>query len=273
MARMPGVIQKPTPNCTTGGQDSVHGVVLHIMEGTLDGSDSWFRNPAAQASAHFGVGKNGTIYQWVDTADRAWAQAAGNRTWLSIEHEGYAGDVLTAKQLAATASIVAWAAKTYGFPLVISDDVNGKGLGWHGMGGISWGGHTGCPGEPIKAQRAAILIAAKVINAPAPTPTPSGSTYTVKKGDTLGQIAANHGVTLDALLAANPAFRAHPDSIQPGDKINIPAAATKYVIVKSGDTLGQIAEDNGLTLAAILKLNPAVKDANLINPGDKIRVK
>lgn len=161
MARMPGATWRPVPNCTKDGQESVHGVVLHIMEGTLDGSDSWFRNPSSQASSHFGVGTDGRIYQWVDTADRAWAQAAGNRDWLSIEHEGHAGDSLTAAQLAATARILAWAHTQHGVPLQSTDSVDGRGLGWHGMGGSAWGGHTGCPGDPIKAQRGAIIAAAK----------------------------------------------------------------------------------------------------------------
>lgn len=61
MARMPGATWRPVPNCTKGGQDSARGVVLHIMQGTLDGSDSWFRNTKSQASGHFGVGKDGRI--------------------------------------------------------------------------------------------------------------------------------------------------------------------------------------------------------------------
>ncbi|MEU7431097.1 peptidoglycan-binding protein [Streptomyces sioyaensis] len=160
MARMPGVQWRPVPNRTKGGQRSVRGVVLHIMQGTLDGSDSWFRNTEAEASAHFGVGTDGRIYQWVDTADRAWAQADGNRDWLSIEHEGHAGDKLTDKQLAATARIVAWMHAEHGVPLQSTDSTDGRGIGWHGMGGAAWGGHTGCPGNPIKAQRAAIIKAA-----------------------------------------------------------------------------------------------------------------
>lgn len=160
MARMPGAQWRPVPNCTKGGQQSVRGVVLHIMQGTLDGSDSWFRNTKAQASAHFGVGIDGRIFQWVDTADRAWAQADGNRDWLSIEHEGHAGDKLTEKQLAATARIVAWMHSTHDVLLQSTDSTTGRGIGWHGMGGAAWGGHTGCPGTPIKEQRAAIIKAA-----------------------------------------------------------------------------------------------------------------
>ncbi|MEU6344492.1 peptidoglycan recognition family protein [Streptomyces sp. NPDC046977] len=160
MARMPGATWRPVPNCTKGGQEAVYGAVLHIMAGTLDGSDSWFRNPKSEASAHFGVGKDGRIYQWVDTADRAWAQSSGNRTWLSIEHEGQGGDALTAPQLAATARIIAWMHATHGVKLQIADSPTGRGIGWHGMGGSDWGGHYDCPGTPIKNQRSAIIAAA-----------------------------------------------------------------------------------------------------------------
>jgi LysM repeat protein len=47
----------------------------------------------------------------------------------------------------------------------------------------------------------------------------------------------------------------------------------KWVIVKSGDTLSGISKANRITLAALLKLNPGIKNPNLIYPGQKIRVK
>lgn len=267
MARMPGAVWRPVPNCTKGGQESVNGVILHIMQGSLAGSDSWFRNPASKASAHFGVGKTGTIYQWVDTADRAWAQSAGNRTWLSIEHEGYSGTPLTAAQIAATAKIVAWAQQTHKFTLQATDSITGKGVGWHGMGGAAWGGHYDCPGDPVKTQRAAIISAAKAIITPS-----SNSIYTVKKGDTLSSIAAAHDVTLAELLAVNPAHKAHPDDITVGAKITLPPPDATWVTVKKGDTLSDIAAAHHITLTQILTLNPQIKDADTIAVGDKIRV-
>jgi len=171
MARFAGASWRPVRNFTAGGQDSVHGVVIHIMDGTLAGSEAWFNNPASQASAHFGTGKAGALYQWVDTADRAWAQAGGNRTWLSVENEGKGGDALTDPQLQHCAEVLAWAHKTYGVPLQTTTDPNGKGLGFHGMGGAAWGGHTSCPGPNIVAQLPEIVRRAKAIagdSAPAP---------------------------------------------------------------------------------------------------------
>jgi len=78
--------------------------VLHIMEGTLAGTDSWFKNPSSQVSAHFGIGKDGTVYQWVDTAFVAWHVASDNGFAIGIEHEGNAGDLLTPEQFAVTAA-------------------------------------------------------------------------------------------------------------------------------------------------------------------------
>lgn len=164
----------PIPNFTPQGMLApIHGLVLHIEEGSEGSANNWFHNPGAQASAHFGNPKVGPLDQWVDTADEAWAEVAGNRQWISIEHEGVAPCSLTASQLENDAQLYAWLHKLYNVPLQITDDPNGFGLGWHGMGGLNWGGHFGCPGDPIKAQRAAILARVKEILSP-PMPPAKG---------------------------------------------------------------------------------------------------
>jgi len=165
MARMPGAEQRLIPiNYTKGGQEAVHGVVVHIMDGSFEGTDSWFRNhPEAQASAHFGTSRAGALRQWVDTADRAWAQAGGNRTWLSVENEGKGGDSLTDAQLDRNAQVLAWAHTQYGVPLQVTDSPDGRGLGYHAMGGSSWGGHTSCPGSHVVTQLPEVVSRAKRI--------------------------------------------------------------------------------------------------------------
>jgi hypothetical protein len=184
---MSGATWRPIPgNFTKGGQDSVRGVVIHIMAGTLAGTDSWFRNSAAQASSHFGTGKAGALYQWVDTADRAWAQAGGNRDWLSVENEGKGGDSLTSEQMDKCAAVLAWAHKTYGVPLQLASGTTGKGLGYHAMGGAAWGGHTSCPGTKIVAQLGEILARAKKLAGVVP-PKPSAP---AKRVDLSNVIAA-----------------------------------------------------------------------------------
>lgn len=166
MARMPGATWHAVRNYTRDGQDEVRGVVVHIMAGTLEGSQAWFDNPTAQASSHFGTGKGGALRQWVDTDDRAWAQAAGNRTWISVENEGEGGDTLTSAQLDRNAQVLAWAHKKYGVPLRLATGPNDRGLGYHAMGGSAWGGHTACPGPRIVAQLPDIVARAKKLVAP-----------------------------------------------------------------------------------------------------------
>lgn len=188
----------PTPNETSGGQIDVHGLVLHIQEGTEAGSEAWFKNPDAQASSHFLNPKSGGLRQLVDTDDRAWAEMAGNRHWISVENEGYSGDELTDSQVENVAQLFAWIHQTYSTPLQSTDDPNGAGLGWHGMGGAAWGGHYDCPGDPIKAQRPRILdrvnqlLGANSAPTPAPDPQPSGLPH---QQVTIDGLAYGYGVT------------------------------------------------------------------------------
>lgn len=156
--RYPGAIWiGPTVNETPDGMGNVVGVALHIQEGYEAGSESWFKNPEAQASSHLLNPKSGQMRQLVDFKDKAWAEVAGNAHWISIENEGFQGDSLTDSQLQNIADFYKWAHSTWNIPFVKTDDVNTPGLGWHGMGGVAWGNHPNCPGNPIKAQRDEIL--------------------------------------------------------------------------------------------------------------------
>lgn len=60
--------------------------------------------------------------------------------------------------------------------------------------------------------------------APKPPVTPAVTTYTVQPGDSLSAIAARHGATLAALIAANDI--ADPALIFPGQQISVPGKAT-----------------------------------------------
>jgi LysM repeat protein len=52
-----------------------------------------------------------------------------------------------------------------------------------------------------------------------------------------------------------------------------PAPSAKQHIVRSGDTLGKIAAQNGMTLKRLLELNPKfAPDPALIHPGDVVRL-
>jgi LysM repeat protein len=85
-----------------------------------------------------------------------------------------------------------------------------------------------------------------------PTPPPStGTTYTVKPGDTLSGIAKAHGVTADALYAANKEHIKNKNEIFPGQELVIPKAAPLPKPVKPVVDLSK--------LVAAAKSNPAAK--------------
>jgi hypothetical protein len=154
----------PVPNMNPGGMvRPFMGLVLHVEEGTESGTDSWFHSASAQVSAHFGNPKTGSLDQWVDTNDKAWAQVAGNNSWISVENEGNAGDSLTASQVANAATLLAWLNITENIPMTVANSPTDSGLGYHAMGGAAWGNHLGCPGQPIIDQRAAICSAAAAL--------------------------------------------------------------------------------------------------------------
>lgn len=68
----------------------VDRIVIHVMDGTLAGTDAWFANPASQVSAHYGIGANGEIHQYVPESGIAWHAGRWdvNERSIGIEHEG-----------------------------------------------------------------------------------------------------------------------------------------------------------------------------------------
>lgn len=59
----------------------------------------------------------------------------------------------------------------------------------------------------------------------APPAAPVADAYAVRRGDTLGAIARRSGVSLQALLAANPQYAENPNLIRVGERVAIPAHA------------------------------------------------
>jgi N-acetyl-anhydromuramyl-L-alanine amidase AmpD len=67
----------------------ISGIVLHVMDGTLEGTGAWFQNPKAEVSAHYGVGLS-EVHQFVEEQDTAWhaGRWSANVNTIGIEHEG-----------------------------------------------------------------------------------------------------------------------------------------------------------------------------------------
>lgn len=113
------------------------------------------------------------------------------------------------------------------------------------------------------------------------TLTPSnntGTTYTVKAGDTLSGIAAKFNTTYQKIASDNGI--SNPNLIYPGQvlKINGGVAPSNNTpnetvyIVKSGDTLSGIASKYGTTYQKIAKDNN-ISNPNVIYPGQKLIIK
>ena len=98
-------------------------------------------------------------------------------------------------------------------------------------------------------------------------------TYTVKKGDTLWDIAINNGTTVDQLMQDN---NLTSSLIFPGDKLtyNTTVAQAKeegYYTVVLGDTLGKISNRFGVSVDQLVKLNN-IQNPNLIYVGTVLKV-
>jgi N-acetyl-anhydromuramyl-L-alanine amidase AmpD len=104
-------------------------VVLHIAEGPMTAVDSFFNqihsDPPGPTSAHFCVGQDGALHEYVNTHNTAFANGniepgftaqlisdnAGinpNQWTISIEHEGHSGDALTDVQFQTSTQLTAW---------------------------------------------------------------------------------------------------------------------------------------------------------------------
>ena len=101
-------------------------------------------------------------------------------------------------------------------------------------------------------------------------------TYTVKKGDTLWDIAINNGTTVDQLMQDN---NLTSSLIFPGDKLTYNTTVAQvaqakeegYYTVVLGDTLGKISNRFGVSVDRLVKLNK-LDNPNLIYVGTVLKV-
>ena len=97
--------------------------------------------------------------------------------------------------------------------------------------------------------------------------------YTVKKGDTLSEIAVEFNTTVAEISKLNPEIK-DLDLIYAEQVIKVPTLKTEevYYAIKKGDTLSGIAKKYDTSVDELVKLND-IKDPDKIYAGDKIRVK
>ena len=127
-----------------GGYHVTH-ITLHIMVGYLTSADNFFQSPQSMASAHYGIGGNGAIHQYVDENNGSWSDAnyASNNSTISIEHEGgMAGIPCTQACIDASAALCADIAQRYGWNHLWHDGLNGNVWLHREVPGTN---HAGCP--------------------------------------------------------------------------------------------------------------------------------
>ncbi len=124
----------------------------------------------------------------------------------------------------------------------------------------------------------------------APVARAEDDVHIVAQGESLGYIARHYNISVRELVAGNGL--ANPNVIVPGQRLVIPGLATAvdtqanmqlvaaakalpsgdgYHVVRRGDTLSQIARNNGLELSDVMRLN-GLTNANFLWVGQKLRV-
>ena len=119
-------------------------ITLHIMVGHLTGTDSIFQHPNG-ASAHYGIGADGTIHQYVSEDNGSWSDAnyTSNNSTISIEHEGGMNGIpCTQACMDASAQLCADIAQRQGWTHLQHDGLNGN-IWLHRE--IPGTDHAGCP--------------------------------------------------------------------------------------------------------------------------------
>ena len=146
------------------------------------------------------------------------------------------------------------------------------------------------PGQTIKLTGTATTTPAQPSAPAAPSAPGNASIYTVVSGDTLGAIAAKHGVPLSSIFSWNNLNGS--SIIYPGQKIKVsggsapstpaapapapgpapaPLASTGSYTIKAGDTLSSIAARHGVSLSALMTANK-VSATTVIYPGQKLSI-
>lgn len=155
------------------------------------------------------------------------------------------------------------------------------------------------PGQQIKLSGSETAPSAPApAPSPAPSPSSSAASYTVVSGDTLGGIAARHGVALSDVFSWNGLngrsiiYPGQKIKVGPGTNAPAPAAPSPAALVpasapaapaapalantgsytiKSGDTLGGIASRLGVSLSSLLSANK-LSMSTIIYPGQKLAI-
>lgn len=235
-----------SPNKSSPRNHKIDTITIHCVVGqcTVETLGNIFAPTSRQASSNYGVGTDGKIGMYVEEKDRSWcsSNAANDNRAVTIE---VASDTkhpyaVNDRAFAALLDLVTDICKRNGIKKLVwstkkADRVNHK-------NGCNMTVHRdyankSCPGDYLYNRHREIAAEVNRRLGVADTAPDAGAAqgvtvYTVKKGDTLSQIAAKYGTTYQAIAAYNGIK--NPNAIRVGQKIKIPAS-TAPAALKKGD--------------------------------------
>lgn len=235
-----------SPNKNSPRNHKIDTITIHFVVGqcTAETLGNIFAPTSRQASSNYGVGTDGKIGMYVEEKDRSWcsSNAANDNRAVTIE---VASDTkhpyaVNDRAFAALLDLVTDICKRNGIKKLVwstkkADRVNHK-------NGCNMTVHRdyankSCPGDYLYNRHGEIAAEVNRRLGVADTAPDAGAAqgvtvYTVKKGDTLSQIAAKYGTTYQAIAAYNGIK--NPNAIRVGQKIKIPAS-TAPAALKKGD--------------------------------------
>lgn len=235
-----------SPNKNSPRNHKIDTITIHCVVGqcTVETLGNIFAPTSRQASSNYGVGTDGKIGMYVEEKDRSWcsSNAANDNRAVTIE---VASDTkhpyaVNDRAFAALLDLVTDICKRNGIKKLVwstkkADRVNHK-------NGCNMTVHRdyankSCPGDYLYNRHGEIAAEVNRRLGVADTAPDAGvaqgvTVYTVKKGDTLSQIAAKYGTTYQAIAAYNGIK--NPNAIRVGQKVKIPAS-TAPAALKKGD--------------------------------------
>jgi membrane-bound lytic murein transglycosylase D len=96
----------------------------------------------------------------------------------------------------------------------------------------------------------------------------SAATYTVRPGDSLWLIASRYGTSVDRLRRDNGL---NGNALQPGQRLKVSADAGRVHVVRSGETLGGIANSRRVPLRRLAEAN-GLTLRSTIYPGQQLLI-
>lgn len=235
-----------SPNKNSPRNHKIDTITIHCVVGqcTAETLGNIFAPTSRQASSNYGVGTDGKIGMYVEEKDRSWCssnaandnRAVTNEVASDTKHPYAVND----RAFAALLDLVTDICKRNGIKKLVwstkkADRVNHK-------NGCNMTVHRdyankSCPGDYLYNRHGEIAAEVNRRLGVADTAPDAGAAqgvtvYTVKKGDTLSQIAAKYGTTYQAIAAYNGIK--NPNAIRVGQKIKIPAS-TAPAALKKGD--------------------------------------